>query len=64
MDAGQGAFVLTSRVSVEMVQKCAAFGASALVAVSAPTSYAAALADQLNIMLVGFARGRGLGWYP
>lgn len=59
IDAGQGAFVLTSRVSVEMVQKCAIAGCAVLIAVSAPTAYARALADGAGITLAAFARGEG-----
>lgn len=59
IDAGQGAFVLTSRVSVEMVQKCALAGGAVLVAVSAPTAHALRLAEGAGITLAAFARGEG-----
>lgn len=59
MDAGQGAFVLTSRVSVEMVQKCAMAGCTVLIAVSAPTLHALRLAEDAGITLAAFARGEG-----
>lgn len=59
MDAGQGAFVLTSRVSVEMVQKCALAGGAVLIAVSAPTAHALRLAQGAGITLAAFARGEG-----
>ena len=59
MDAGQGAFVLTSRVSVEMVQKCALAGGAVLIAVSAPTAHALRLAKGTGITLAAFARGEG-----
>ena len=36
--AWPGAVVLTSRVSIDMVQKCAAIGVPVLIAVSAPTA--------------------------
>ncbi|MGB6105477.1 MAG: formate dehydrogenase accessory sulfurtransferase FdhD [Pusillimonas sp.] len=52
-----GIAVISSRASFEMVQKTAAAGISALVAVSAPTSYAVDLATELNLLLAGFARG-------
>ena len=55
---GSGAVVLTSRVSVEMVQKTAAIGAGILVAVSAPTALAIRTAQASGITLVGIARGR------
>ncbi|MBO9455983.1 formate dehydrogenase accessory sulfurtransferase FdhD [Paracoccus sp. R12_1] len=59
LDAGQGAFVLTSRVSVEMVQKCAMAGGAILIAVSAPTAHALRLADGGGITVAAFARGEG-----
>lgn len=59
IDAGQGAFVLTSRVSVEMVQKCALAGGAVLIAVSAPTAHALRLAQGAGITLAAFARGEG-----
>jgi FdhD protein len=57
--AGEGMVLLTSRVSVEMVQKTAAIGASLMVAVSAPTALAARMADTAGITLVAIARGDG-----
>lgn len=57
IDPAAGFAVISSRASFEMVQKAAAMGISALIAVSAPTTYACALADELNVMLAGFARG-------
>ena len=52
-----GAVILTSRVSVEMVQKTAAIGACILVAISAPTALAVRTAESCGITLVGIARG-------
>lgn len=57
VDASQGAVVITSRVSVEMVQKAAAIGAPLLIAVSAPTALAVRTAEAANITLIGVARG-------
>jgi FdhD protein len=54
----EGAIVLTSRVSVEMVQKTAAIGSPILIAVSAPTALAVRTADACGITLVAVARGR------
>ncbi len=51
-----GAVVLTSRVSIDMVQKVAAFGAPILIAVSAPTAHAVTLADAAGITLIALAR--------
>lgn len=59
IDAASGAVLLTSRVSVEMVQKTAAIGAPLIVAVSAPTSLAIAAADAAGITLVAVARADG-----
>ncbi|MDB6453018.1 formate dehydrogenase accessory sulfurtransferase FdhD [Falsirhodobacter sp. 20TX0035] len=52
-----GAVVMTSRVSVDLVQKIAAMNVPVLIAVSAPTAQAVELANRLNITLVGLARG-------
>ena len=49
--------VVTSRVSVEMVQKAAAIGAPAILAVSAPTALAIRMADGAGMMLVALVRG-------
>jgi FdhD protein len=57
--AESGFIVLTSRVSVEMVQKSAAIGASLLVAVSAPTALALRMADEAGITLIAIARPDG-----
>jgi FdhD protein len=54
-----GAILLTSRVSIDMVQKVAAFGAPILIAVSAPTAHAVTLADQAGITLIALARPDG-----
>lgn len=56
IDPASGAAVMTSRLSVELVQKCAVAGIPALVAVSAPTSAAVRLAEQAGITLAAFAR--------
>jgi FdhD protein len=52
-----GALVITSRVSIEMVQKAAACGCPILIAVSAPTALAVRVADTAGITLVATARG-------
>ena len=51
-----GFAVISSRASFEMVQKAVAAGIDTLVAISAPTHYAAQMANDLNVMLVGFTR--------
>ena len=55
----RGITLLTSRVSVEMVQKAAASGAPIIVAVSAPTALALKTADTAGITLVAVARADG-----
>jgi FdhD protein len=55
----EGMVLVTSRVSVEMVQKAAVIGASMLVAVSAPTALALRMAERAGITLVAVARGDG-----
>lgn len=57
MDPRQGAVVLTSRVSVEMVQKTAMLGVPVLVAVSAPSALAVRTAQAAGITLIARARG-------
>jgi FdhD protein len=57
--ADGGMVLLTSRVSVEMVQKTAAIGAPLIVAVSAPTALAMRTAESAGITLVAVARGDG-----
>jgi FdhD protein len=52
-----GAVVVTSRVSVEMIQKTAAIGAPFIVAVSAPTALAIRTAEEAGITLVALVRG-------
>jgi FdhD protein len=51
-----GAVVLTSRVSTDMVQKVAMLGAPMIIAVSAPTAEAVALAEASGITLIALAR--------
>jgi len=55
--AATGALVLTSRVSVDMVQKAAMIGAPVLMAASAPTALAIDEADAAGITLVAVVRG-------
>jgi FdhD protein len=57
--ADQGLVALTSRVSVEMVQKSAAIGAPIIAAVSAPTALAVRMAEACGMTLVAIARKDG-----
>ncbi len=57
--AGEALLLLTSRVSVEMVQKAAVLGCPVVVAVSAPTALAVATAAACGLTLVAVARADG-----
>jgi FdhD protein len=57
IDGPTGAVVVTSRVSVEMVQKTAAIGAAIIIAVSAPTALAIRTAEAAGMTLVALVRG-------
>lgn len=58
-----GFVVVTSRCSYEMVHKAAAIGATAIAAVSAPTSLAIETAEEAGIALVAFVRSGRLTAY-
>ncbi|TYC51290.1 formate dehydrogenase accessory sulfurtransferase FdhD [Rhodobacterales bacterium] len=58
-DLSSGAVVMTSRLSIELIQKTAAARCGILIAVSAPTALAVAEADKANITLVACARDDG-----
>ena len=54
-----GILLLTSRMSIELVQKAARMGACIVAAVSAPTALAVRAADTAGITLIGIARPDG-----
>jgi FdhD protein len=58
--AKDGAVLMTSRLSVELVQKAAAMGAGLLAAVSAPTALAIRTAEAAGMTLAGIVRADGL----
>ena len=58
-ESGPGLLVLTSRVSIEMIQKACVLGAPIVCAMSAPTSLAVRMADAAGLTLVGIARPDG-----
>ena len=58
-DGGTCLLLLSSRVSVEMVQKACVLGAPVLVAVSAPTAHAVRLAEAAGLTLIAVARPDG-----
>ena len=57
-----GAVLMTSRVSYELVQKCAQAQIGTLCAISAPTSLATKLVKQSGMGLGVFARGSRISW--
>src|SRR5262249_26655268 len=63
LDPTEGFIVVTSRCSMEMVQKTVTFGCPILVAVSAPTSLAIELAEAANLTVAAFARGERFNLY-
>jgi FdhD protein len=54
-----GILLMTSRLSVELVQKAAVIGCGVLIAISAPTTLALRTAEAAGITLVGVARADG-----
>jgi FdhD protein len=54
-----GLVLLTSRISVELVQKAAILGAPIVAAISAPTALAIRSADEAGITLIGIVRKDG-----
>ncbi len=61
--AEAGLVVTSGRISSEVVHKVARRGTPIVISKSAPTSLAVRLAEELNITLVGFARGRRMNVY-
>jgi len=59
IDIGEAMLLLTSRVSLEMVQKAAMLGTPVMVAVSAPTGLAVETARTAGLTLVAVARADG-----
>jgi FdhD protein len=56
--AAHGIVLLTSRVSIELIQKAARLGAPVVAAVSVPTAAGVRLAEACGITLVAIARGQ------
>jgi FdhD protein len=57
--AEAGAVLLTSRVSLDLIQKAACFGAGILAAISVPTARAVREAEAAGITLIAVARDDG-----
>jgi len=57
--AALGIIVLSSRISIELVQKAGMMGATIIVGVSAPTALAVRTAESIGLTLVGIARDDG-----
>ena len=62
-DPSSGFVVVTSRASVEMVQKAATAGIGLLAAVSGVTGLAVDVAQQVGLTLAGFVRGANVSIY-
>lgn len=60
---GEMILVVSGRISFEIAQKAAVAGVPIVVGVSAATSLAVELADELGLTLVGFARGESFVVY-
>jgi FdhD protein len=57
--AADGVIVLSSRISIELVQKAGMMGAAIIVGMSAPTALAVRIAEMSGLTLVGIARDDG-----
>jgi FdhD protein len=59
LDPSAGVVLLTSRVSIDLIQKTAVLGCPILVAVSVPTARAVREAEAAGITLIAIARNDG-----
>jgi FdhD protein len=58
VDGANGAVIMTSRLSVELVQKTARLGSPVLIGISAPTGLAIDMATRAGMTLIALARGK------
>jgi FdhD protein len=63
IDPAEGFVVITSRCSMEMVQKSVTMGIPTLVAISAPTTLAIRLAEDAGLRMIALARADSLTVY-
>lgn len=63
MDLSDKLVITSGRISSEMVLKASRMGIPAIISRSAPTSLAVEMANELNILLIGFARGEKMNIY-
>lgn len=63
IDGRRGAIVMSSRLSVDLVQKAARIGAGVMIGASAPTELALAWAEAAGMTLIARARGRDFDLY-
>jgi FdhD protein len=59
LSAAEGIIVLSSRISIELVQKAGMMGAAIIVGVSAPTALAVRTAEATGLTIIGIARDDG-----
>ena len=63
MDLTDKLVITSGRISSEMILKTSRMGIPAIISRSAPTSLAVDMANELNILLIGFARGEKMNFY-
>jgi FdhD protein len=57
ISGSSGAVTVTSRLSIEMIQKAGILGSPVIIAISAPTAYAVRAAEEAGMTLIAVARG-------